>query len=117
MAAINGGLFFLTNTGGSFADEHGAGEDRAGDVLCWVVGSGQVVSETFPGLAETFINAGRDCVAEYANQREFVEGLVPNLSDVPPVVSARSRPVELEKNRLAALDEVLARRMKDMMGE
>ena len=108
LAAIDGGFFFLSSTGGSFADEHGAGEDRAGDVLCWVVGSSSLVSAAFPDLAAQFTNVGRDCVGEYANQFQFVEQLIPNLRNIPPVASTRSRPTQAELDHYAEMDKEMA---------
>ena len=112
-AAVFGGLFFLNTGGSSFTDEHGAGEDRAGDILCWVTGGSPALAAALPDLTATFAAGGRDCIAEYANQQQFVEALVPNFADVPVVgqttiASARSRYTKPEQDRFAVLDKLMA---------
>ena len=116
-AAIAGGVFFLSSTGGSFSDEHGAGEDRAGDVLCWVLGSSSDLAAQFSEIFASFTEAGRDCVGEYQNQFQFVESLVPNLSSIPsaaptPIASARSNLTQAEQDRFAELDKATADLLK-----
>lgn len=90
-ASYDGGVFFLQDDRGSFADEHGSGIDRAGDILCWTLGSSARIIALLPELAGLFVEAGRDCVAEYASQYAFVSSLIPSIKDVPPVDSLSSR--------------------------
>ena len=111
-AAAFGGLFFLNSGGSSFTDEHGAGEDRAGDILCWVIGGSPALSAALPDLTAMFATGGRDCIGEYANQRQFVEALVPNFANVPvigptTIASARSKFSPAEQDRFAVLDKVM----------
>ena len=116
-AAVFGGLFTLNSGESSFADEHGSGLDRGGDILCWVIGGSPSVAERFPEVAATFVNGGRDCVTEYANQQQFVESLVPNFADVPVVgpttiASSRSRNTAAEQERFAVLDKLMADKLR-----
>ena len=112
LAAIDAGLFFFSNENVSFADEHGSGEDRAGDIFCWVIGSNSLLEVQFPTIATEFIDAGRDCVAEYANQFDFVSQLLPNLQDIPARASLKSKRSEADADRFAALDRLIAARLK-----
>ena len=116
-AAAFGGLFFLNSGGSSFADEHGAGEDRAGDILCWATGGSPALSNALPDITATFAAGGRDCIGEYANQRQFVEALVPNFADVPvigptTIASSRSKYTQPERDRFAVLDKLMADRFR-----
>ena len=65
----------------SFADSHGGGADRAGDLLCWTLGgdSRLMFDEAFAGLVAEFAQAGRDCIAEYDAQRRSVLAALPGL--------------------------------------
>lgn len=90
--AIRGAQYFLgKGGGGSFADEHGSGIDRGGDILCWTLGSSSRLAAAFPEATAALAKAGRDCVGEYANQKEFVSQLAPALNNLPPIDSVRSR--------------------------
>ena len=112
LAAINGSFFFLSDPGDvSFFDENSTSADRASNILCSVLGSSTELSAQFPNLAETFNNAGRDCVGEYAGQFQLVASLLPNLSSIQTVVSPPI-PFPLtqaeEQERFAGLDRVIA---------
>ena len=68
----------------SFTGQHGGGLDRSGDILCWTSG-GEALSRTYyvdPFLAQTFDfeAANRDCIDEYAGQRDTVRGWLPGLA-------------------------------------
>lgn len=111
LAPILGALFFLQNTEGSFADVHNSGADRAGDLLCWTLGSSSRLTETFSGIASDLVQSGRDCVSEYADQLEFVTQLIPNVRDLPPVGSLAKESVD-EDGRLKAMDKLLSELMQ-----
>lgn len=103
------GAVILSGSGeSSFADEHGSGVDRAGDIICWTLGSSSRITAAFPEFAAAYNEAGRDCVAEYANQFDFVERLIPNLSDVPPKASLRSRQSQIDVEAFTGLFDDLA---------
>lgn len=76
-------LFTLSGDG-TFGDVHHAGEDRAGDLVCWVLGSDPALmaAEGLNELGQQFVDAGRDCVGEYAEQRTAVERWIPRLGDL-----------------------------------
>ena len=107
LAPVFGALYFAQNTEGSFADVHNSGADRAGDLLCWTLGSSSRLTELFSDLASELVQGGRDCVAEYADQLDFVSRLVPGLLDIPPVTSLRKEPVG-ESRRLSEIDALLS---------
>ena len=67
----------------TFVDVHHAGDDRAGDLVCWVLGSDSNLLETegLNQLGQQFIDAGRDCAGEYAQQLSAVEIWIPGLRD------------------------------------
>lgn len=96
----------------SFADEHGSGVDRSGDMFCWVIGSSLQVAGVLPELTAAFVDAGRDCVAEYANQYEFVSQLVPDLEDIPLRASLKMEMSKAEQDLLARLDKLNAKRLR-----
>lgn len=75
---------FTLSIDGSFGDVHYAGEDRAGDLVCWVLGSDRALreAEELSNLGQQFIDAGRDCVGEYADQRMAVERWIPRLANL-----------------------------------
>jgi len=87
LAALWAAAFFSVDTEGSFAAVHGSGVDRAGDIICWTIGSSSRLTAALPAIAQDLVDSGRDCVAEYANQLQFVSTLIPNLSSLPPVDS------------------------------
>jgi len=109
-AAINGAVFFLQNDSGSFADVHGSGVDRAGDIICWTIGGSPAVAEQLTSVAESLSEAGRDCVGEYADQEQFVANLVPNLADIPPITTTRS--ILDAGYNYAIMDKILGDAMK-----
>ncbi len=75
---------FTLSVDGTFGDVHHSGEDRAGDLVCWVLGSTPELmeAEALSGLGQQFVDAGRDCVGEYAAQRTAVERWIPRLRDL-----------------------------------
>ncbi|MGQ7847777.1 DUF4344 domain-containing metallopeptidase [Granulosicoccus sp. 3-233] len=110
-AGIYGGLFFLIDTNASFGDEHIGGADRAGDILCWTIGSSSLVAAAFPSATDLFNNEGRDCVGEYANQHEFVTQLIPFLDEVPPKSALKTSEAALAAE-FAGMDDY----MVEMLG-
>lgn len=76
-------LFTLSGDG-TFGDVHHAGEDRAGDLVCWVLGSDPALlaADGLSELGQQFVDVGRDCVGEYAEQRTAVERWIPRLGDL-----------------------------------
>lgn len=108
IAPILGGLFFLQNTDGSFADVHNSGDDRAGDIICWTLGGSPQLAASFPELTIALIQGGRDCASEYQDQFEFVSDLVPGLSDIP-VVSALSK--SAQEPDYKTLDAILSKEL------
>lgn len=93
-AALWAAAYFSENTEGSFAAVYGSGVDRAGDIVCWTIGSSSRLSAALPGIALDLVDSGRDCVAEYANQLAFVSDLIPTLMQIPPSTSLASAPLE-----------------------
>ena len=116
LAAVDAGQFFFFNENVSFADEHGSGEDRAGDIFCWVLGSSPLLQTEFPIISTIFVDAGRDCVAEYANQFDFVVQLLPGLQNIPPRASLKRKRSETDEGRVAALDRLIAARLQSVSG-
>lgn len=108
------GAFVLSNSAGSFSGVHGSGIDRAGDITCWATGSSSRVAAVFPELVAGFNAEGRDCVGEYTNQVAFVERLVPDLRNVPPKASLRSKSTQSELDMYTALDKIMAARLKNL---
>ena len=106
LSALFGGAFLETTTGG-FAGVHGSGPDRAGDIICWTIGSSSQLAILLPEIATEFANAGRDCVGEYADQFAFVEQLIPELRSIPPKSSLRSNQMQAHADHWAALDKML----------
>ncbi len=82
LAPLNAGLYFLNNDQGSFADEHDSGIDRSGRILCWTIGSSTEIADQLPLTTANFVNAGRDCPGEYADQVQFVSSFLPNLTSI-----------------------------------
>ena len=103
-----GGLFFLIDTEASFGDEHIGGADRAGDILCWTIGSSSRIAAIFPNTTALFNEGGRDCVGEYANQYQFVAQLIPFLNEVPPKDSLKISETEMEA-RFAGMDDIMVK--------
>ena len=113
-AGMYGGLFFLIDTEASFGDEHIGGADRAGDILCWTIGSSSRIAAFFPDVTALFNEGGRDCVGEYANQYQFVSQLIPFLNEVPPKDSLKISEAELEA-RFAGMDDIMVKALKARM--
>jgi len=111
LGAIDAALYFLQNVEGSFADVHSSGADRAGDIVCWTIGSSSRIADLFSTVAADLVATGRDCVGEYADQFEFVSNLIPNLRDLPPVASLRKQPGD-GNTQIEAMDELLSRLLK-----
>ncbi len=90
-AAVSAAIYFPGNSsGGSFADVHSSSANRAGNILCWTIGSSSRLADIYPSIAADFVEKGRDCVGAYADQLQFVSGLIPSLRDIPPVTSLRA---------------------------
>jgi len=55
-----------------FFDSHRAGPQRLGDLACWAVGADQSLTEkpVVNSIAQQLIEGGRNCTAEYAQQRD-----------------------------------------------
>lgn len=117
LAAIDAGQFFFFNENVSFADEHGSGEDRAGDIYCWAIGGSPILQTQFPDIASIFIDAGRDCVGEYANQFDFVSQLLPDLQEIPRRASLKRKRSVTDEGRIAALDRLMAAQLAPVVNE
>ena len=78
----------------SLAARHGGGLDRGGDIACWTVGGDEAARSQLvnPEIRDIFTAAGRDCVAEYADQRDTVRGWLPGLSRLDATASASTAP-------------------------
>lgn len=107
LAAIYGAQYFLQNTEGTFADVHNSCADRAGDLVCWTLGSSSRLAQAFAEISAGLVAAGRDCVAEYADQLDFVSRLIPNIRDVPPVTALSKESIESD-NKLKAIDALMS---------
>ena len=110
-APFYAGKYFGQNAASSYYDEHGSGEDRAGNLTCWIIGSSSRISAQLPLTTANFVRAGRDCVSEYAGQYQYVFGLLPNIGDVVPVGTVNQRsnqrtPIELTAEQAAELDAI-----------
>ena len=66
----------------SLAARHGGGLDRGGDIVCWTVGGDEFARSQLvdPEIRDVFAAAGRDCIAEYAGQRDTVRLWLPGLA-------------------------------------
>ncbi|MFK8083362.1 MAG: DUF4344 domain-containing metallopeptidase [Granulosicoccus sp.] len=106
--AVLGGSLTLASGESSLFDEHGSGVDRGGDILCWALGGSPELAINFADLSADFVDAGRDCAAEYANQFAFVETLIPELRNVPTVGATRIAPSQAERDIFVQLDEKLS---------
>lgn len=106
------GAAILESGEASFGGVHGSGPDRAGDIVCWMIGSSSRVSALVPELAAIYNDIGRDCVAEYFNQFDFVERLVPGLRSVPPKGALRGKPTQAQLDQYAEIDKRLAAKLK-----
>lgn len=78
---VIGGLFLAADQS-SFGDEHTNGEDRSGDIVCWALGSDSTLlsNSTLDAIIQPFIDARRDCAAEYQRQNQSVLFTVPALT-------------------------------------
>ena len=94
LVAVMGAALFYDQPA-SLAGVHNGGDDRAGDILCWAAGGDPVVRTAFAdpdiveitGVADVFVDAGRDCADEYLGQQDTVRTWVPGLARldaVPP---------------------------------
>lgn len=81
-------LIFSSDTADTSLAVHGNGPDRAGDILCWAIGGSPRTAELLPDLAQALIDGGRDCSSEYADQREFVNQLIPGFGGLVPTARA-----------------------------
>ena len=81
-ASVFAGWFFGNQGPTPFFDSHRAGPQRLGDLACWGVGADPSLLEDpiIASITEQLVIGGRDCPAEYEQQRralEFVLG--PNI--------------------------------------
>jgi len=81
---LYGAYLFTLSGDGSFGDVHHAGEDRAGDLVCWLLGSDPNLQsiEGLDSLGQRFVDAGRDCPSEYQDQRAAAELWIPALREL-----------------------------------
>jgi|GEM_PF-3461637 len=83
--SLFGGLS-LADQPTSYGDEHGNGQDRAGDIICWTVGGRTelLFDSDVQSLVQPFVEAGRDCTAEYQDQlsamHRWLPGFAPRLA-------------------------------------
>ncbi len=82
--ALFAAYLFTLSIDGSFGDVHHSGDDRAGDLVCWVLGSDPSLQnlEGMEQLAQQFVDAGRDCTGEYGEQRSAVQRWIPAIDDI-----------------------------------
>ena len=98
--AMAGAVLFLDTPLAS--GHHGGGIDRTGDIECWALGGDPSVRALLlaAGPGAVFGEAGRDCVAEFDEQRDTVRGWVPGLARLPgsqaPPDGGRNGPFVLE---------------------
>lgn len=73
-------LLFRAIGGSSFGDVHPGGDDRAGDLICWVIGGDQRQPQlsAYQYYRQLFNNEGRDCVTEYQANRQVIVDLFPD---------------------------------------
>jgi len=91
--SLFGGLS-LADQPTSYGDEHGNGQDRAGDIICWTVG-GRTELLFDPGLqnlVQPFVDAGRDCTAEYQDRLSAVRRWLPGFA--PRLAAAAETPLD-----------------------
>lgn len=81
--SLFGGLS-LADQPTSYGDEHGNGQDRAGDIICWTVGGRTelLFDPRLVNLVQPFVAAGRDCTAEYQNQLSAVQRWLPGFAQL-----------------------------------
>jgi len=106
----------LSDQAVSFADEHIGGEDRAGDIICWALGSDSNILFNPALIDETteFVESGRNCVDEYQRLLESVHVLVPpardlqRSSDVRPTIiaSADPTPPKYEQQQVETISSI-----------
>jgi len=84
-AAVFGGDY-LSSAPPSYGDEHTNGQDRAGDIICWAIGSDSSLAfnSTLAPFTNQFIQANRDCGLEYREQQQSIFQLVPELANIQP---------------------------------
>ena len=113
-------LLLLGGEEGSFGDVHSGGLDRGGDVLCWTLGGDSELAsdENFGSVLSLFIDAGRDCVGEYANQQFAVFGWLPRLEN-PVLLAAQSKSKSQSSSSksLKTLDAPVKRELADRLAE
>lgn len=82
--ALFAAYLFTLSIDGTFGDVHHSGDDRAGDLVCWVLGSDPDLQdlEGMDELAQQFVDAGRDCTGEYAEQRSAVQIWIPGINQI-----------------------------------
>lgn len=88
--ALFAAYLFTLSIDGSFGDVHHSGDDRAGDLVCWVLGSDPNLQdlEGMDVLAQQFVDAGRDCTGEYGEQRSAVQIWIPAIGDIAAGLAA-----------------------------
>ena len=81
--AFIAGLLFLATGETTFGTIHPGGASRAGDIICWVTGGDQQVSDlpAYEPYKERFDSIGRDCVAEYQANRQLIVDVFPDFVD------------------------------------
>lgn len=70
-----------------FGGQRPDGTDRAGDIACWAFGGDARLRSTLAALPidDIWELSGRDCVGEYAGQRDAVRGWLPGLARLASV--------------------------------
>jgi hypothetical protein len=105
--SLFGGLS-LADQPTSYGDEHGNGQDRSGDIICWTVGGRTelLFDAGVSNLVQPFVEAGRDCTAEYQDQlsavRRWLPGFSPRLAKAGAPPSFTNDFDNLIQNRMGA---------------
>lgn len=72
------GAYYLSNSTSPWYDTHQPGPQRLGNVVCWVVGGDpfSLLDQTINSMAQELYNSGRDCEAEYNQQKSSIDKLL-----------------------------------------
>ena len=76
--SVLAGWFFGSQPNTPFFDTHRAGPQRLGDLACWGIGADSTLLDdpTVGSISIQLMNGGRDCVAEYQQQRSGFEAVL-----------------------------------------
>lgn len=76
--SVLAGWFFGSQPNTPFFDTHRAGPQRLGDLACWGIGADSTLLDdpTVGSISIQLMSGGRDCVAEYQQQRNGFEAVL-----------------------------------------